>query len=252
MSTLKSINVIHPSSAVNNIVNDASGNVAVGGALTVGGVAAVAVAPGTAGNVLTSTGSAWASTAPTSGGAPSAIGQIPFSTDGSTYAATQKIVRGTVNAGGTNPFPSTGGPVIVDFTGIPSWVKRVTVMFSGVSTSGTSNWLIQVGDSGGVETTGYTSAGNQFNTSPAASASTAGFLIEEAPAAAAVSSGHAVITNVFGNIWVSSSVLVDSIAPTIAIGAGTKTLSDVLTQVRITTVNGTDTFDAGSINILYE
>lgn len=243
MSTLKTINVIHPSGSTNNIVNDASGNVAVGGALTVGGVAAVAVAPGTNGNVLTSTGTAWASTAPTSGGAPSAIGQIPFSTNGSTYTATQKITQGTSVTLTTQ--------TSVDFTSIPSWVKRVTVMFNGVSTSGTSNWLIQAGDSGGVETTGYTSTCNQFSTSPGASTSTAGFLIQEAVTAAAASNGHAVITNVSGNIWVASSVLADS-QPSTAIGAGTKTLSDVLTQVRITTVNGTDTFDAGSINILYE
>lgn len=70
MSTLKSVTVVHPSSATNNIVNDASGNVAIGnnltvaGTATIAGVAAVAVAPSTAGNVLTSTGSAWASTAP--------------------------------------------------------------------------------------------------------------------------------------------------------------------------------------------
>ena len=74
---------------------------------------------GTSGNVLTSNGTAWVSSAPSSGGSPSAIGQIPFSTDGSTYTATQKIVQGTAVA-------STSGTSI-DFTSIPSWVKRVTV-----------------------------------------------------------------------------------------------------------------------------
>jgi hypothetical protein len=314
MSTIKTINVQHPSSATINLVNDASGNVAVGGTLTVGGVAAVAVAPSTNGNVLTSNGTAWTSAAPAGGGlpTPSAIGQIPFSTNGSTYTATQKIVQGTAITTTTTSFTGatsgasttltassvtgtiqvgqviagtglTAGTVItaqltgttggagtytispistgtvsgtitvvgVDFLSIPSWVKRVTVMFNGVSTSGTSNWLIQAGDSGGIETTGYTSTCNQFSGSPGASTSTAGFLIQEAVTAAAASNGHAVITNVSGNIWVASSVLADS-QPSTAIGAGTKTLSDVLTQVRITTVNGTDTFDAGSINILYE
>jgi hypothetical protein len=65
MSTIKTINVVHPSSATNNIVTDSSGNVAIGGTLTVSGVSAVAVAPGTSGNVLTSNGTAWTSaTAP--------------------------------------------------------------------------------------------------------------------------------------------------------------------------------------------
>lgn len=156
------------------------------------------------------------------------------------------IVSGTAIA-------STSG-TSVDFvlsSTIAPYVKRVTVMFNGVSTSGTSNWLVQIGDSGGIENTGYASNCNQFNTSPTASSSTAGFLIQEAVLASATSSGHTVITNVSGNVWVSSSVLTDS-QPSSAIGSGTKTLSDTLDRVRITTVNGTDTFDAGTINIMYE
>lgn len=87
MSTLKTITVVHPSSAVNNITNDASGNVAVGGALTVGGVAAVAVAPGTNGNVLTSTGSAWTSTAPASTASLTLLATLT-TTSGTTQSAT--------------------------------------------------------------------------------------------------------------------------------------------------------------------
>jgi hypothetical protein len=93
MSTLKSINVVHPSSAVNNIVNDASGNVAVGnnltvaGTATVGGVAAVAVAPSTAGNVLTSTGSAWASSAPAATASLTLLATLT-TTSGTTQSAT--------------------------------------------------------------------------------------------------------------------------------------------------------------------
>ena len=77
---------------------------------------------------------------------------------GSGTAAVQglstNIVSGTVNAGGTNPFPASSGPTSVVFTGIPSWVKRITVMFNGFSTSGTNFPLIQLG-SGSVQTTGY-------------------------------------------------------------------------------------------------
>jgi len=47
---------------------------------------------------------------------------------------------------------STSGTSI-DFTGIPSWVKRITVMFDVVSTNGSAIILIQLGDSGGIETT---------------------------------------------------------------------------------------------------
>jgi hypothetical protein len=152
------------------------------------------------------------------------------------------IVSGTAVA-------STSG-TSVDFTGIPSWVKRITVMFSGVSTSGTSLPLIQLGDSGGFEITGYISSSVQLAAGNNVDSSTAGFVIRSATAAN-VLSGSVIIENIGGNAWVSHHVLKQSTSAVIA-GGGDKTLSDTLTQVRITTVNGTDLFDAGSINILYE
>ena len=156
---------------------------------------------------------------------------------------TDKIVSGTAVA-------STSGTSI-DFTGIPSWVKRVTVMFDGVSTNGTSDIIIQLGDSGGIEITGYTSSCNHFGTSPAPSTSTAGFLVLEEAVAAGLASGHCIITNISSTTWIQSSNMADT-QPANAIAAGNKALSGTLDRVRITTVNGTDTFDAGSINILYE
>jgi hypothetical protein len=146
---------------------------------------------------------------------------------------------------------STSGTSI-DFTSIPSWVKRVTVMMNGVSTNGTNFLLIQLGDSGGIETTGYTSTSsgmvNAANYTP--QSSTAGYAIGSFNAAD-VTSGHMVITKIDGNSWVSSHT-VKNATNIVIYGGGDKTLSDTLTQVRITTVGGTDTFDAGSINILYE
>ena len=156
---------------------------------------------------------------------------------------TDKIVSGTAVA-------STSGTSI-DFTGIPSWVKRVTVMFDGVSTNGTSDIIIQLGDSGGIEITGYTSSCNHFGTSPAPSTSTAGFLVLEEAVAAGLASGHCIITNISSTTWIQSSNMADT-QPANAIAAGNKALSGTLDRVRITTVNGTDTFDAGSINIIYE
>jgi len=252
MSTLKSINVIHPSSATNNIVNDASGNVAIGnnltvaGTATVGGVAAVAVAPSTAGNVLTSTGSAWASTAPAGGGlpTPSAIGQIPFSTNGSTYAATQKITQGTA--------VTLTSQTSVDFTGIPSWVKRITIVFYGASTSGTSQWLVQIGSTT-FTTSGYSGAGFAFATTGGISSSASGFLIYNDNAGDA-KSGLMTIDLVSGNLYVSSHELgSSSVRNVIFMGGGASSaLGGTLDRIRLTTVNGTDQFDTGTVNILYE
>jgi hypothetical protein len=143
---------------------------------------------------------------------------------------------------------STSGTSI-DFTGIPSWVKRVTVMFDGVSTNGTSPICIQLGDSGGIETTGYN--GGSTNQTPTYVANTVGLNINAGTTAAAQIMGHAILTNISGNTWVLSSGSQISTNNITAAG-GSKATSATLDRVRITTVNGTDTFDAGLINILYE
>jgi hypothetical protein len=146
---------------------------------------------------------------------------------------------------------STSGTSI-DFTGIPSWVKRITIMFDGVSTNGASNPLIQIGDSGGIENTGYLGSSTNIATGGSSSVNyTSGFGILSSGSTNVIF-GHIILTNFSANVWVNSASIAFSNAATNTISAGSKTLSDVLTQVRITTVNGTDAFDAGTINILYE
>jgi hypothetical protein len=149
---------------------------------------------------------------------------------------------------------STSGTSI-DFTSIPSGVKRITVMFNGVSTSGSSTPQIQIGDSGGIETTGYLSTAVTIGTSTASSgvSSTTGFSLSGSTAAFLVFSGSVVLCLQTGTTWVASGNLNrDDTTGFVNVMAGKKALSDTLDRVRITTVNGTDTFDAGSINILFE
>jgi hypothetical protein len=224
------------------------GDLTVTGAATVGGVAVVAVAPSTAGNVLTSNGSAWTSAAPSGGTTPSAIGQIPFSTNGLTYTPTQKITQGTTVA-------STSGTSI-DFTGIPSWVTRVTVMFNGVSTNGTSRQQIQLGVSGTPETSSYTTmtalvSGTTDNITRFAVISS-GFPFSYTTSASSLYSGTVVFTLLGSNSWTCTGTIYDANSPSMNTVSGIKALAGTLNMIRITTVNGTDTFDAGSINILYE
>ena len=145
---------------------------------------------------------------------------------------------------------STSGTSI-DFTSIPSWVKRITVNLGGVSTNGTSNWLIQIGDSGGIENTGYGSSGSRGSATIASVNSTAGYILPLADATTPMS-GSITISSLTGNTWVASGVLGADNSGYFLFTGGTKTTSATLDRVRITTVNGTDTFDAGSINILYE
>ena len=139
---------------------------------------------------------------------------------------------------------STSGTAI-DFTGIPSWAKRITVLFNGVSTSGTARLQIQIG-SGSFETTGYTSTAG---TGGSQSTATTGFLLTSTQAAADSINGAVTIALLSGTTYVSSGVLAP--AGGMRLSAGTKTTSAVIDRVRITT-DASDTFDAGSINIMYE
>ena len=162
-------------------------------------------------------------------------------------------VSGVIKSG--TAVASTSGTSI-DFTGIPSTAKRITVMFSGFSTSGASNYLVQLGDAGGFETTGYLSAGAYIATGAAAStAFTTGFGIQNGGGGSGtITHGAMIISqqNSATNTWAAIGNFINSDSARTLYMAGVKPLSDVLTQVRITTVNGTDTFDAGTVNILWE
>jgi hypothetical protein len=147
---------------------------------------------------------------------------------------------------------STSGTNI-DFTGIPSWVKRITVILSGVSTNGTSNILCRLGDSGGIVSSGY--VGNSTALTNAAAVSvidaTTSLPVSITTSASNICVGQAVWVNVSGNAWVGTGVFRTGATVT-TLGMAAITLSGALTQLRITTSNGTDTFDAGTINIIYE
>lgn len=169
------------------------------------------------------------------------------STDAGLTPNSNLIVLGTVQ--------TTTSGTTVDFTGIPSGVRRITIMFAGFSTSGTSNIMIQLGDSGGFETSGYLGATTTVaSATPSSATITSGLPVTNAIAAASILHGSVTLSlmNSAAFTWVSSGVTALSNAATTHIAAGSKSLSAELTQVRITTVGGSDTFDAGSINISYE
>lgn len=147
---------------------------------------------------------------------------------------------------------STSGTSI-DFTGIPSWANRVTIMLSDVSTNGSGTLLAQIGDSGGIEPTGYTSAsGNIFGTTVASASSTSGFVFNSA-LPANILSGAIVLSRRNGNAWVCSGLIGTTVGTVQTItSTGTKTLSATLDRVRVTTSGGVDTFDGGNINVSWE
>jgi hypothetical protein len=147
---------------------------------------------------------------------------------------------------------STSGTSI-DFTAIPSWASRITILFDGVSTSGSSPVLVQIG-AGSLTTSGYTA----YSITPVAAGTTAtqsftaGFGITSS-SGAHVRHGIMMLFRVNSNNWISShTIIIGTTGNTAPYGSGSVSLSGALDQIRLTTVNGTDTFDAGEVNIIYE
>lgn len=306
MSTLKSINVQHPSSATINIVNDSSGNVAVGGNLGIGtsspgnklvvyggsiqqyratGDNSSIVQTGDTSNTYTryyntssildvgqGNGSAFISA---SGAQPLTIsvnsaermrigpsGQIGIG--GANYGTSGQVLT----SGGSGAAPSWANPsggitagtavastsgTSIDFTSIPSTAKRITVIFNGVSLSGTTQVIIQIG-AGSFTTTGYTGSATGGGSGMASLSMSTGFLVESnaSSLAANARSGIATLCLLTANTWCASGTMGYTNQALTHYFGGSVSLSGVLDRVRITSVNGTDTFDAGSINLFWE
>ena len=136
----------------------------------------------------------------------------------------------------------------IDFTGIPATVNQITLLLNGVSTNGSNNYLVQIG-AGSFTTSGYTAycSLNTNNTS-----STAGFIQTFSNAAAVATIGRVVLTRLTGNIWISEGSNGRSSDSSMSQSTGSLALGGVLDRLRLTTVGGADTFDAGTANILWE
>jgi hypothetical protein len=196
-----------------------------------------------------STSSGFIQTADTSG-------ELNLQSNGSTKLSVLSTgVSGTLVQG--TAVASTSGTSI-DFTSIPSWVKRITVMFQGVSTSGTSDYLIRLGTSGGVVSSGYVASASTQNSGfqYVSLTSSVGLIFSNigggGGTASQLWSGLVIISLVSGNNWASFGNIINNVNGYPGTSAGSIALGGTLDRVRITTVNGTDTFDAGSINIQYE
>lgn len=130
----------------------------------------------------------------------------------------------------------------VTFSSIPSGIKIIHMMFSQVSLSGTGDFLVTIGDSGGLEVTGYDSA------STGATSTTS--YIMRGGSASRIFSGHMTLTHSGGNKWISSHIFADTVGPNLFTGGGTKTLSDTLDRISLSASAGN--FDGGSVNIIYQ
>lgn len=155
-----------------------------------------------------------------------------------------KAVNGTpaaTTSGTTKDFP------------IPAWAKQITVCMNGVSLSGTDNFLIQIGDAGGIENTNYIGCTGSYSNAAldGTAALSAGFTIG-AGGTGAILNGAVTLTlsNASNNTWTASGVLGNSAGTSMKSVGGYKSLSAALTTVRLA-ATGVDTFDAGEVNVLY-
>jgi hypothetical protein len=239
---LKTTQIQEPSSATINLALDTSGGVTAGQNLTVTGTTTFTGGIVSAGLPLkgSSSGTTTIQAAATASGTVT----IPAGTGtAAVQGVSTNIVTGTSQA-------TTSGTSIT-FSSIPSWVRRITVILNGISTSGTSQILIRIG-SGSVTSTGYSSQSSLVYSATGMVTQTTGFAVFQ-DNSAYTTYGNITLTNPTGNTWIASGTGINSTStPFCWLMGGTVALSGVLDRVVLTTVNGTDTFDAGSINILYE
>lgn len=189
-------------------------------------------------------------------------GSIEVQSNGTTkltVSSTGVSINGSLSINGNPPnsfiaatAQSTTSGLFKDFTGIPSWAKRITVIFNNVSNVSGTNLLIQIG-SGSIENTGYSAGGGYSSgTATQATSSTAGFFILFRTHTTTFS-GNMIINLISGSTYICSYSGFDVGGGNFFMsGGGSKTTTAIIDRVRIITSNGTDPFDAGSINIFYE
>ena len=215
MSRLNVANFRHPDATADSVVITSGGDTQIQRALGLGGATY-----GTSGQVLTSAGS---------GAAP-------------TWEDATNLTRATAIA-------STSGTSI-DFESLPSGIRRITIMLANVSTNGTSEMIVQLGDSGGYETSGYSSRTADLGTTQESSSD--GFKLSTDMGATHVYHGAFYIDNIDGNTWVCTGQMSRSDGGNIYRTGGSKALSAECDRIRLTTQGGSNTFDAGTVNIMYE
>ena len=180
---------------------------------------------------------------------------IDFFYDGTTVFANITKKDGTAVVGQIGPVlgtkTATTSGYQIDWTGIPSTAKEVTISLAGVSTDGTSAWRIQIGD-GAIDATSYTGAGLRLTNATAAAVTnfTDGFGINT-DGSATVMHGSITIRHIGDNVWVASGTLARSDSATVFVVGGSKTLAGMLDRIRLTNPT-TDGFDLGSANISYQ
>jgi hypothetical protein len=150
---------------------------------------------------------------------------------------------GAVTASGTS----------IDFTSIPAYARKITVVYNQLSTNGTSDYIIQLGTASSIETSGYLANAVTVASTSVGTSFTNGYGIIVSPNAANSYSGVITFFLVSDSSYAwSANGMATAGTTTVHIASGGKVLGGVLTRLRVTTSGGANTFDNGTINVFYE
>lgn len=167
------------------------------------------------------------------------------------YDGTQYQLVSRVNTPRIGTYTATTSGTSVTFGSIPAYVTRIDIGLVGVSLSGgTDHLMIELGDSGGLETTGY--LGSVVNPAGTSTATFSTAFDLNPGAASAANAWHGIVSlrlmDRSSNTWSMSSQIATSNTGGVHHGSGSKALSGTLTQFALK-VSGTptDAFDSGAV-----
>lgn len=172
---------------------------------------------------------------------------VGFPDGSATY--THKPVSMTAKAWNWNGLTTNS---TLSFTDIPYWATRVIMIFDRVSINAADSLGLRLGDAGGIETNGYSGTHNTWSTSHTGTSLSASTYLTLTDTSANVAvSGIVTIELVSGSKWSASFVGASTNSAQLHLSAGSKQLSDVLTQVQVAIMFGGD-FTGGTVNVMYE
>ena len=137
-------------------------------------------------------------------------------------------------------------------TGIPSWAKRITMYWSGVSTTGTGKVGFRFYTNTGVVSSGYYATDTAIGNSSGVTTNTTNGFFMSLSAAANLRNGTFVLTKLYGsNDWVVSGLANVNNNTSSCMITGIVSLSNLATSIELFESGGA-AFDAGSVSYVFE
>jgi len=140
-----------------------------------------------------------------------------------------------------------------DWTPLPAGVRKVRIAYRALSTNGSSIPIVQLGTASGFETSGYAGSGITLPATNLVAAMSNGFLLAGNWGATLELDGAIELEKIDSgsNAWRAAAVGGLRNDTYVMISGGSKLLGGALTQVRLTTAGGSNTFDNGLASISY-